>query len=826
MSVTLLYPIAGWLAVLLPLLWWPMRARPRWRHLGLRIAVFACLILALMQPSLVRRAGAGVQVFVLDQRAVLGADGQAAARRALARVLATAPTGARRVLIALGEGAAPPGFATRQVVTTGSLSTALDDARDAIPLGTGGTVTLIADPRSTDRHWDEALTALAARRIPVDTIALTGAPQPAFIGDVQVAPARVGEAIRVDTTVEGDGVEGGATHRLTITSEGRPLASSAPFRADGATRVALEVPATRAGFLPLRVTLDGRGGVDTLAAVQDPVRLLYLGERQAGAAPLLQRLLGPGFAVDPRPPAALAGAVDPARWPLVMLDDVPAARLPVAAQQRLTRAVARAGTGLFASGGFAAFGPGGYADTPLGAALPVTPRGEDKRIRPSVALAIVIDSSGSMQGDRLDLAKQVARQTVRKLTANDWVGVVEFYGARQWSVPMHHVTDGPDVERAIGRMQAQGASVLFPALQEAFYGLKDLDARYRHILVISDGGVAEDRYQQLIRHIADNRINVSTVAVGGKVDDEKSMADWARIGRGRFYSVPDEFSLVDLDFKQPETRPDPGYRSGNVVVKAVQGSRWWAGLRMAGLPPLSGYVPTRARPEAETLIATRAGDPILSTWPVGAGRVTALTTEPFGAGTAGWRGWPDYGRWLARVLGLTARARPDMVVTLDRRFDRLSIAVQRLGAASADAARRMPAIVLLDGAGRPIRRIDDVEERAPGLFVADTPLSSAEPARVEVRDGGSVGRAADAAASDIRPESAMPSSFALPLADLSQRTGGWHRDDAGAAFGAVQATRGWRATDLWPWLALLALGLYLLDIGYRRWPARRFAGFR
>lgn len=821
MSVTFLYPLAGWLAVLLPLLWWPMRERPRWRHLALRVAVFACLILALMQPSLVRRAGAGVQVFVLDQRAVLGAEGQATARRALAQVLATAPAGARRVLIQLGEGAAPAGFAARQVVTSGSLSQALDAAGDAIPLGTGGTVTLIADPRSTDRHWDEGVAALRARRIPVNTIAQASAPQPAFIAAVQVARARVGEAIRIDTTVEGDG----ATHRLTVTGDGRRLAASAPFRADGTTHVALEVPATRVGFLPLRVSLDDGRGVDALAAVQDPLRLLYLGERQAGAAPLLQALLGPGFAVEARAPAALAGAVDPARWPLVMLDDVPAARLPAGAQQRLTRAVARAGTGLFASGGLAAFGPGGYTDTVLGAALPVVPRGADTQIRPSVALAIVIDSSGSMQGERLDLAKQVARQTVRKLTGNDWVGVVEFYGARQWSVPMHHVTDSPEVERAIGRMQAQGASVLFPALQEALYGLKDLDARYKHILVISDGGVAEDRYQQLIRHIAGSRITVSTVAVGGKVDDEKSMADWARIGRGRFYSVPDEFSLVDLDFKQPETRPDPGYRSGSVVVRAVPDARWWGGLSMAALPPLSGYAPTRVRPEAQTLIRTAAGDPILSTWPVGAGRVTALTTEPLGAGTAGWRRWPGYGRWLARVLGLTARARPDMVVTLDRRFDRLRVAAQRLGPASADAAGRAPQIALLDAAGRTARRVDDVEERAPGLFVADMPLPSDQAARVVVRDGDEVARAADAAASDVRPERAMPSAFALPLADLARRTGGWHR--AGDATpGPMQATAGWRATDLWPWLALLALGLYLVDIAYRRWPPRRSAGPR
>lgn len=822
MSVTFLYPVAGWLALLLPLLWWPMRARPRWRHLAVRAAVFTCLILAMMQPSLVRRVGAGVQVFVLDQRAVLGADGQAAARRTLARVLGTAPAGGRRVLIQLGEGPAPAGFAARQMVSTGSLSEALDAARDAIPIGTGGSVTLIVDPRSTDRHWGESLSAVQARHIPVNTIALAGAAQPAFIGDVQVAPARVGEAIRIVTTVEGDG----APHQLTITGDGRRLATSTPFAGNGPTRVALEVPATRAGFQPLRVTLDGRGGVDTLAAVQDPLRLLYLGERQAGAAAMLQALLGPGFAVDQHAPAALAGTVDPARWPLVMLDDVPASRLPAAAQQRLTRAVARDGTGLFASGGLAAFGPGGYADTPLGAALPVVPRGQEKRIRPSVALAIVIDSSGSMQGDRLDLAKQVARQTVRKLTGNDWVGVVEFYGARQWSVPMHHAIDVPDVERAIGRMQAQGASVLFPALQEAFYGLKDLDARYKHILVISDGGVAEDRYQQLLRHIADSRVTVSTVAVGGKVDDEKSMADWARIGRGRFYSVPDEFSLVDLDFNQPETRPDPGYRSGSVAVRAVAGSRWWGGLRMAGLPPLSGYVPTRGRPQAETLMATPSGDPILSTWPVGAGRVTALTTEPLGAGTSGWRRWPDYGRWLARVLSLTARPRPDLTVTLDRRFDRLHIAAQRLGPASAAAAGRMPVIMLVDDAGRPIRRVDTVEERAPGLFVADVDMPSARPARVVVRDGDAVTRAADAAASDIRPAGAMPSAFALPLAVVSQRTGGWHRDDAAATPGTVQATSGWRATDLWPWLALLALALYLVDIAYRRWPARRSAGFR
>lgn len=811
MSITFLYPVAAWLFLVLPpLLWWPMRARPRWRHAALRAVVFACLIVAMMQPSLVRRDGVGHQVYILDQRMVLGAEGRAAARRALAQVMAAAPKGAPVTVLQLGGDA----DGRSVILTDGSLSHALTEAAAAIPLGSGGAVTLVGSGLSTDDHWQDGVDALIGRGIAVNTIAVPAAPRTTFIADVQASPVRVGETMPVDVTVEGVG----GPHQLLVFRGAQRLAASAPFRVDGETHVILNVATEQAGFLPLRVVLDGQGGFETLAAVQAPRHLLYLGERQQGAAAMLQRLLGQSFVVDAQAPTA---ALDPTRWPVVMVDDLPAARLPLSLQQRINRAVARDGTGLFVSGGMAAFGAGGYADAPLGAALPVTARAQDKQIRPSVALAIVIDSSGSMQGDRLELAKQVARQTVRKLTPNDWVGVVEFYGARQWSVPMHHATDTPEVERAIGRMQAQGASVLFPALQEAFYGLKDLDARYKHILVISDGGVAEDRYQQLVRHIAENRITLSTVAVGGQVDDEKSMADWARVGRGRFYSVPDEFNLVELDFKQPQTRPDPGYRSGRVAVRGEARTEAWDGPSLGAPPPLSGYVQTRARPEAETLLRTDGGDPILSTWPVGSGRVTAMMTEPLGAGTASWRGWAGYGRWLARMLAMTARSRPDLTARIARRFGRLTITVEHRG-----PAEGVPAITLVDADGRPMRRISDVEERAPGLFEASLSWPQDRAARVEVRDGDQVARAADRASSDVRSVEAMTDAMALPLATLSARTGGWHRDDPAARPGIVQSGGGLRATDLWPWIALLALALYLFEIGYRRWPSRRIAGNR
>ena len=813
MSVTFLFPDAAWALFLLPLLWLPLRKRQHrgklGRQLALRVAVFVCLILAAMQPSLVRSDGEGIHVILLDQRDVLGTDGRIAARRALDRVLADGPSPDHVQIVQLG-GQAPQDDARYELVADGSLATALDRGLSAIPLATGGAITLIGNARTTDRHWEDSVAALAERAIPFNSIPLPVTPARPFIADVRVGPARVGEDIRLEATIEGSD---DAQHRIAVYSGEDLLARSAAFAIEGGARIALDVPARREGFLPLRVALDDGPDFETLAPVQPAMPVLYLGQRQAGGAAMLQRLLGPGFAVEARSP----GSVDPANWPLVMLDDLPASGFPEPAQRQLNRAVSQSGTGLFVSGGLAAFGTGGYAQTPLGAALPVTARQQERQIRPSVALAIVIDSSGSMQGDRLDLAKQVARRTVRKLDANDWVGVVEFYGARQWSVPMHRATDIPDVERSIGRMQAQGASVLFPALQEALYGLMDVDARYRHILVISDGGVTEDRYQQLIRHIADSRINLSTVAVGGQVEDEMSMADWARIGRGRFYSVPDEFNLVEIDFKQPQTKPQPGYRAGSVAVRLQDDRAWWDGLELNGLPPLSGYVPSNPRPQAQTLVSTAGGDPILASWQVGAGRVTSLMTEPLGAGTQNWRDWSGYGSWLGRALATTARQRPDLAVSLMRRSDRVQVIVQRLSGKT--ISETTPDVTLVGADGEAVRRIDSLEMRAPGLFVADVSLAPDSPARIEVRDGDSLARAADAPSSDKRPQDAMPAAWMLPAALLADRTGGWYSDGPDDA-PALQSVSGLNASDLWPWLALLALAFYLVEIAYRRWPSR------
>ncbi len=811
MSVTLVHPHWAWLLLGLPLLWWRVRPGVRRGHIVLRAAIIAAIIVALTQPSLLIATDRRHHVFVLDQKPALTEASRSRAQQELAARLVRVPAGDPVALVQVG-GQPVAARADRRVLLddAGSLSAALARAVEAVPPGAAATVTVITDGLSNDRHWGRSISTLIERGIAVEAVALDQPRRAPFISDLVTAPAHAGERVEAIATIEGTGDD----VAVALYSGDRLLATSPGVAVDGMTRVALRFTAAAAPFMPLRAVLRGGGrsdgaGFDMVAAIQPPLRLLYLGERQAGAAATLQRLLGPGVRVDARRPAEAAAIRDFAGWPVVMLDDLPASGLPAAAQTRLMQAVERRGTGLFYAGGKAAFGDGGYQLAPLAAALPVTFRQEERAERPSIALAVVIDSSGSMTGQPLELAKYVARLAVRQLTPKDQFGVVEFYGAKQWAVPMQPVRDAQAVERAIGRMQAQGSSVLFPALQEAYYGVKNAPARYKHVLVISDGDVSNGEFEQLIRHMAADRINVSTVVPVGDERGIQNMTQWARWGLGRFYYVPTDASLVQLDLSVPATTAMPSYRPAPGPVRAVAGHDWWRDLGSSPPPPLAGVVRVDVRPDAETVATAGAGTPLVASWLYGRGRVTSMMTEPLGQGTGGWAGWPRYGEWLSRVVARTAAADMPVAVTIDRTFGTIRVTLQRAGTGASGGA--MPD-VRLDGG----RRVP-LEQEAPGLFVGTVPFPQDRAAMVTVTDGAMVVRAADRAYSDTAGAHPMSALHALPLAALAKATGGASGDGA----------RGDRiATPLWGWFALVALLLYLAEIAWRRWPLRQNPAWR
>ena len=542
MILHFLAPAFLWLLALLPLLWFLPRRVTDVRHGALRTALVAALLIGLARPVLLSANEAPHHVVILDRSASLSAASASESEAAFARASAALPNAATRSLVLIAppsaDGAADSeNSRLRQHARFGrtlhldgeaasSLSSGLELALAQIPSGAPGAITLISDGLATDRRWGPAMAQLVERGIPLHTIALTADSE-----DPRVVGVRFDETLRVGHTARAivrlHGRASGATLTLRRgdasgdASGEETLARAEGLEFDGILDVMLRFEPSAAGFQDLELVLDvdqaqdSRPATNRLTqrvAVQEPLRVLYLGHRMQGGKDRLAGLLGAGFEL--REPEQGEGPEALANADLVVLDDRPAKELSQPWRTALKSAVQDRGLGLFASGGRAAFGSGGYANTELEEMLPIEFVQKEEKKDPSTTLAIIIDSSGSMVGSRMTLAKQVARLAMRRLQPHDKVGIVEFYGTKSWAAPIQSAANQIDLQRALNRLDAQGGTVLMPAIEEAYYAMKNVQTRYKHVLVLTDAGVETGDYESLLRRMSDEGMTVSTVLVG------------------------------------------------------------------------------------------------------------------------------------------------------------------------------------------------------------------------------------------------------------------------------------------------------------------------
>ncbi|MEE9392612.1 MAG: VWA domain-containing protein [Planctomycetota bacterium] len=837
-----LHPEFLWLWLLLPLPWFlPRRAKDRVQA-SLRSLALALVVVALARPVNLGDSAPTHDVVILDRSASVHVDSN---RDSLMEAFAESREQRRRDgevkvkshLIVVGAGpdvsVDAAEFDERQFLRHGSdLGRALRLAQLAIPEGSSGRLTLISDGLGTSHDWGRAGQEISARGLRLNTLR-----RPGMVGDLRVVAAEFEEELRVgqSTRLNVDVIGAGQTAFLRVLLDGVLVAESVPFSASGRHTQVVEFEPALAGFFALDVEVvlaDGEDSFETNnvlsrpVAVQDPRSILYLGQRVRGGAKTLGDLLGSSFKVDDADQGKLGtkATTDFSAYDLVVLDDRPATTLSDTQQRSLVSAVQNQGTGLLVSGGSASFGPGGYHRTALSEVLPVESVQKEEKKDPSTALAVIIDTSGSMAGQRIVLAKEVTRLAIRRLLPHDKVGIVEFYGAKRWAAPLQSAANAINIQRALNRLDAGGGTVILPAIEEAFYGMKNVQTRYKHVLILTDGGVETGAFEPLLRSMAKDGVTVSTVLVGpGRHSDFLvQLADW---GKGRFYHASDRFNLPEVILKQPSTSHLPAYRPGRHAVKAKGGTGWWGDVDPRAVPDLSGYVETKLRPGARLLLETaRESHPILATWRHGLGRVTAMTTEPSGPGTASWRDWSGYGPFLARVLERSAAT--DLGshrFRLERRRDRVFLYAERR-----EATAPAPKAWRCDAAGQ-LGEAFEFSQLTAGIWRAETVVDPQEPvfvmaaARRQAEGRGrnvlATIRIVDAPASDQTPELMVDPSRALDLEAIARLTGGF----AAAADPSNVSDLVWskgsaplRVEPIWPWFLLLSLLVYLADIAWRR----------
>ncbi len=112
---------------------------------------------------------------------------------------------------------------------------------------------------------------------------------------------------------------------------------------------------------------------------------------------------------------------------------------------------------------------------------------EQKRIPANIA--VVLDKSGSMQGEKLLRAKEAAIMAIKRLNKLDIVSVVSYDSRVQIVVPATKVSDKKLIASAISDIQANGNTALFAGVSKGAQELRkflDLN-KVNRVILLSDG---------------------------------------------------------------------------------------------------------------------------------------------------------------------------------------------------------------------------------------------------------------------------------------------------------------------------------------------------
>ena len=191
------------------------------------------------------------------------------------------------------------------------------------------------------------------------------------------------------------------------------------------------------------------------------------------------------------------------------------------------------GGGLTMIGGQRSFGVGGYYRTPIEEILPIKMQAPDHEERMSVGVVLVIDRSGSMDGQKIELCKSAALATVDLLQGKDQIGVVAFDSSAHWVVPLTSANN-PAIRGQISMINSGGGTNIYPGMTAAFQSLQRARVRVKHMIVLTDGQTNGSGYQQLASQINSSGITISTIAVGQGAD-AALLQTIAAAGGGSYY---------------------------------------------------------------------------------------------------------------------------------------------------------------------------------------------------------------------------------------------------------------------------------------------------
>jgi Mg-chelatase subunit ChlD len=858
-ALTMLHWFLAALGVVLAAeLWISWRSRGvtarQWRWgLVARASIVALLVLALVNPVIPRTSNDVTTVFVVDASASMGESLEEA--RAWVQAAMTNAEGGQWAVIEFGSDARVGTQVGTDVYRAArgverestNFARGLRLGESVLSGETRQRVVLVSDGRPNSGDLQAEIDRLQSLGIQIDVHTVAGETRTdAAVAGIDM-PNRVNAEEVFQATVEVLSTIAGRAV-VELHDDGGPIERREVDLDQGSNFITFPVEAGTAGLqhLTARVALGGDSVTENdettnAVEIEGPASVLVVEGIGADGSALVEVLEARGLVTETVSVESLPGLQEMAVHKSLVLVDVSVRDLSDQRMATVTTFVRELGRGLVVVGGTHSYGLGGYRDTELEAILPVDSEATDAQREVGVAEVLLIDTSESMGAchcdesgmdsgeggvNKTDISKAGALRAIEALGSDDEVGLLAFSGLGTWVIPLQEFPSRDVIEQGVASLKPFGETRVIPALRNAAEALRESDKELKHIILFTDGFTTElevgsdfvgapfagDLVEE-VAELAEEGITVSVVGTGeGAIP---ALEEVAEAGRGRFYPGRDLNEVPEIFVEETRLASRSYINEGEFYPVVTSTS---AAVRdLASSPALLGYVATSPKPTADIQLQVgEFSDPLLASWRVGLGKVTAWTSDGGDKWAAQWAGWDGYADFWSNVIrdtfplagseGQQLRARiADQLMTIT------------LESAEAWPAGTDPVALMSypDGTSEEVRldRVSDFEYSAV----------------VPARQGGTY--AAGVSVERLDGETAVLSTIAsrsfaaeyLPgdpdpglLAGISVATGGRGEITAEQAFdpdglepGITEQTYRW-------WFLLIAALLWPLDVALRR----------
>ncbi len=547
-----------------------------------------------------------------------------------------------------------------------NIEDALDFASSLFPDNRAKRIVLLSDGRETDGNSSSAVQALANRGIRIDAMHLDTV---ITENDIQVesvkcpAGAHVGDEISITATIYSN-CSAPVVYRLNKSAY--ELKAIRTWVYEGENTVEFRMPIEEAGKHTFNITIsagenynsNNRNDVGYCCVNASSSTSILVVANKASDADPLKSVLSDEYTVI---------AVDARECPKTMLElcnydgvillNMDLTALPEGFDAILRDYVTVQGRSLLVCGGGSTFMYGNMVGSEIESIMPADFTVPEQSKGDSIAVMILMDTSLSMAGSYISMAKEGAIKVVDALSSNDYCGLISFNQFAVMNAPLSPATEllKQQITENISSMSTMNQTIFTRPLQMAYAELSESDAAVRMAVVLSDGGPSDTSYSAVAKQMAADGITVSAIGMGFP---STILAALAQDGCGHFSYATTADDLPQIILGEAEKQSVSAVQTGDYVLSISEHNELTEGISDADLPRIYGYMPVALKSGHTASIETSDGVPVYAVNSAGKGKAAVFTSDLTDRWCSDWFSSPTGIELINRMISTTLSDEP------------------------------------------------------------------------------------------------------------------------------------------------------------------------